>query len=289
MKKRPFGLRFHLRHLSGIALLIICALVAVPRLATAAETPCFTGPRDATARNVLSLHTLPIAPFGRREIGWAIYAPLIANEIGIGCPADTPAFARLLATWQSKRGLSGTGVVDNQTLNLLKTVWQERRPFVVSSRHGCPAAPAEQLLARAAVSESYGGKTILLQTAALAAYRQMTEAARGDNVIPAGSNLLAIFSGFRSPAYDAARCARQHNCQGLVRASCSAHRTGFAMDVNLGAAPGYTPDSSADVNRLYIAETPLYRWLVANAARFGFANYAFEPWHWEYVGAPRLL
>src|SRR5438874_880756 len=86
---------------------------------------------------------------------------------------------------------------------------------------GCCAAPAEQLLARAAVSESYGGKTILLQTAALAAYRQMTEAARGDNVIPAGSNLLAIFSGFRSPAYDAARCARQHNCQGLVRASCS--------------------------------------------------------------------
>ena len=29
---------------------------------------------------------------------------------------------------------------------------------------------------------------------------------------------------------------------------------------------------------------PAYRWLVRYAARFGFVNYAFEPWHWEWVG-----
>jgi LAS superfamily LD-carboxypeptidase LdcB len=43
-------------------------------------------------------------------------------------------------------------------------------------------------------------------------------------------------------------------------------------------------DSSADANRLYQVGTPAYRWLVANAARFGFVNYVFEPWHWEWIG-----
>jgi LAS superfamily LD-carboxypeptidase LdcB len=27
-----------------------------------------------------------------------------------------------------------------------------------------------------------------------------------------------------------------------------------------------------------------YRWLVANADRFGFLPYAYEPWHWEWAG-----
>jgi LAS superfamily LD-carboxypeptidase LdcB len=289
MNKCRFDLWFHLRLAAGIAALIFCALLTLARPASAGETPCFAGPRDVAARNQATLHTLPVAPFGRQEAGWAIYAPLIGNEIGVGCSVDTPGFARVLAAWQGKHGLVASGAVDAQTLLLLKGLWQAKRPFILNSRHGgCPAAPAERALARAAASESYGGKTILLQPQALAAYRQMAAAARGEGLIPSNSSLFTIFSGFRSPAYDGARCARQHNCQGLVRASCSAHRTGFAMDVNLGAAPGFTPDSSADTNRLYLAQTPLYRWLVANAARFGFANYAFEPWHWEYVGVSSL-
>ena len=52
----------------------------------------------------------------------------------------------------------------------------------------------------------------------------------------------------------------------------------------LGAAPGFTVDSSADANRLYQTRTPAYRWLVNNAGRFGFVNYPFEPWHWEWTG-----
>ena len=74
-----------------------------------------------------------------------------------------------------------------------------------------------------------------------------------------------------------------------TRASCSPHRTGLAMDLFLGAAPGFRPDSSADPNRLYMSRTPEYRWLVANAGRFGFVNYPFEPWHWELRGAPASL
>jgi LAS superfamily LD-carboxypeptidase LdcB len=58
------------------------------------------------------------------------------------------------------------------------------------------------------------------------------------------------------------------------------------VDLVLGAAPGYAIDSSADVNRLYQTRTLAYRWLVENAGRYGFVNYPFEPWHWEWTGEP---
>jgi LAS superfamily LD-carboxypeptidase LdcB len=70
----------------------------------------------------------------------------------------------------------------------------------------------------------------------------------------------------------------------VVRAACSAHRTGLALDLDVGAAPGFMVDSSADPNRLFQSRTPAYRWLVRNAVRFGFVNYVFEPWHWEWRG-----
>jgi LAS superfamily LD-carboxypeptidase LdcB len=170
------------------------------------------------------------------------------------------------------------------TLQKLKQVWQAKRPFVVQSAHQCPAPPDESTLAQATTGESYGGKQIQLRTEALVAYRDMVAAARKDDVLSSDPKLLEIFSGYRSPDYDAARCAAEQNCQGVVRASCSAHRMALAMDVNLGAAPGFTPDSSADINRLFISKSPAYRWLVKNAGRFGFVNYPFEPWHWEFVG-----
>jgi LAS superfamily LD-carboxypeptidase LdcB len=102
--------------------------------------------------------------------------------------------------------------------------------------------------------------------------------------IAADPDLLKIFSGYRSPTYDAARCAAQNNCNGRERATCSPHRTGLAMDLYLGHAPGFSADASADANRLYLTQAPAYRWLLANADRFGFVNYPFEPWHWEWTG-----
>jgi LAS superfamily LD-carboxypeptidase LdcB len=73
------------------------------------------------------------------------------------------------------------------------------------------------------------------------------------------------------------------NCQGVARAACSAHATGLAMDLFLGSAPGLPPDSSDDANRLHMSLGAPYRWLVTNAARFGFVPYPFEPWHWEWT------
>jgi D-alanyl-D-alanine carboxypeptidase len=267
------------------AAVVLMLMACAPDAARSATILCSAGPLAAAASNATSLSLLPWAPFGRAEVGWAIYEPLIAEEIGTMCPPVSPGFAAALATWQNAHGLPGTGVLDAATFLPMKQIWQARRSFVAASRRDCPPPPEESSLAQAAPAESYGGKIVRLRPAALAAYRRLVAAARAAAPeLAADPRLLTIFSAYRSPAYDAARCAREGNCQGIVRATCSAHRTGLAMDLYLGAAPGFAPDSSADANRLTISRSPAYHWLVANAARFGFVNYAFEPWHWEWIG-----
>jgi LAS superfamily LD-carboxypeptidase LdcB len=122
---------------------------------------------------------------------------------------------------------------------------------------------------------------------ALEAYRRMVQAARrADPAIRADPRLLTIFSSFRSPTYDAFRCLRDLNCNGIARASCSPHRTGLVVDMFMGHAPGHRPDSSADPNRLAMTRGPAYRWLLEHAHEYGFVNYPFEPWHWEWTGEP---
>lgn len=248
---------------------------------------CEAGPAEAAGLNLAGMRSLSFAPFGRPETGWEVYAPLIAHEIGTRCGPQTPAFAGALATWQSAHVIAPTGVVDPKTFTALRAIWQGRRPFVPASRRACPEPPAEASLATVPAGLSYGGKVMQLRARALAAYEAMRAAARAEDPrIGADGRLMTLFSAYRSPDYDAARCVREGNCQGVVRASCSAHRTGLAMDLYLGAAPGFPPDSSADANRLFITRGPAYRWMVVNASRFGFVNYPFEPWHWEWTGEP---
>lgn len=245
--------------------------------------PAYAAAARANARN---LENLPVSPFGRVEAGWEIYAPLTAREIGTTCAPATEGFAAALARWQGGNSIAATGVLDQPTLMALKAIWQERRPFVrLSARGVCPGSPASSALGQAALVEGYGGKAIELRRGALDAYRRMAAAARREvPAIAADPRNLTIFSGYRSPAYDAARCARDGNCDGRVRARCSPHRTGLALDLYVGQAPGFGPDSTADPNRLAQARSPAYRWLVANGHRFGFVNYPFEPWHWEWTG-----
>jgi D-alanyl-D-alanine carboxypeptidase len=257
--------------------------VHTPELARAI---CSDGPAGAAQANAASLRTLAWTPFGRTETGWATYAPLIAREIHTACAPDAPGFAQALAAWEKTRNLPADGVMTPTVFGPLRTVIQLRRPFVeVSARRICPDPPAAAALAQATLAEGYAGKPIQLRPGALIAYRQMAAAARAeDPAIAADPRNLTIFSGFRSPADDDARCAAEHNCNNLVRATCSAHRTGLAMDLYVGQAPGFPPDSSADPNRAFMSRTPAYRWLVANADRFGFVPYPFEPWHWEWTG-----
>jgi D-alanyl-D-alanine carboxypeptidase len=165
--------------------------------------------------------------------------------------------------------------------------WQARRPFVRASAAGCPQPPPEAGLAVVPARDAYGGKSLLLRPAAMGAYERMLEAARSDlPQLRRDRALMTVFSAYRSPEADALRCAVEGNCQNLVRTTCSAHLTGLAVDLYLGAAPGFGPASSSDENRRFIAAGAPYRWLVANADRFGFVPYPFEPWHWEWTGEP---
>ena len=70
----------------------------------------------------------------------------------------------------------------------------------------------------------------------------------------------------------------------------SEHTTGYALDFAVRPSPN-CPDAET-----CMAATPAYRWLVANAARFGFEQsfpisnrqtVKWEPWHWRWVGTTR--
>ena len=257
----------------------------------APERSCRAGARftATVAMNAQTLDTLDWAPFGAPELGWRIYAPQIAAEIGTRCGPETAAFAARLARWQRRNGVGADGALTPAVFDRMKSGWQARRPFVALRAQGvCPDAPEVSALARLDPQEGYMGKEILLAPGALHDYRRLRAAARRALRSEAlEDQTLTVFSGFRSPDYDAERCAREQNCQGVTRAQCSAHRTGAALDLVVGAAEGYTVDASAQPNRLVQSESAAYRWLVANARRFGFVNYVFEPWHWEWTGAER--
>jgi zinc D-Ala-D-Ala carboxypeptidase len=243
--------------------------------------------RAAASRNGQSLYALPLNLFGRPERGWAVYAPRVEESVGSGqARADETAFAAALSRWQARNALAPTGVVDAASLAVLKAGWQAQRPFVaLRVRGACPAAPAPGRLTVLRPDESLGGRPLQLRPGALNAYRRMVAAARrAEPLLAARPELLSVFSAYRSPARDAGRCAAEGNCQGVVRAACSAHRTGLALDLTLEAAPGHAVDGSDDVNRLAMTRGIAYRWLLANAPRFGFVNYGFEPWHWEWTG-----
>lgn len=239
---------------------------------------------QAAETNAGSLQTLAWAPFARPETGWEIYVALIQEEIATDCAPETEGFARALADWQGRNDQTPDGVMTEPAFLAMKAVVQTRREFVrVTTSGACPETP--DLIAAARLDEGLGGKQVWMRPKALEAYRRMAAAARAEvPEIAADPRNLTIFSGYRSPSADAARCLAEGNCDGIVRARCSAHRTGLAADMFVGQAPGFGADSSADPNRLFMTGTAAYRWLVKNARRFGFVNYPFEPWHWEWTG-----
>lgn len=239
----------------------------------------------AAAANAASLDSLSWAPFrGRAETGWRTYGPRIAQEIGAGdCAFDSPAFAEALSRWQAAHRLPADGRMTPETFQPMRIGWDMGRPFQRAARNGCPPPAQPGALQEVAPAERYGGKPQRVEARTLAAYRRMAADARAAGVA-GDADLLTIFSGFRDPGADTARCAAEGGCGGAARANCSAHRTGTALDLTLGHAPGSRVDSADDANRRWMSQSPTYRWLVRNAGAYGFVNYAFEPWHWEWAG-----
>ena len=119
-------------------------------------------------------------------------------------------------------------------------------------------------------------------------------AARADGIkspllLPTGSR-----SGFRDPKQQAEAWQKALQKYGspataskwVAKTGSSAHQSGRAIDFYLGAS-----NSSGNVAKL--RQTQGYKWMVANASRFGFYPYKDEPWHWEYnppaSGQPELF
>lgn len=130
------------------------------------------------------------------------------------------------------------------------------------------------------------GDAVPLHRLAAKALEAMQCAARAEGI---KAPLLQPTSGFRDPAHQARlweEAKRKYGSEAKARKwvappGASAHQSGRAVDLYLGGK-----NSSANVTKL--RTLPAYRWLVANARRFGFYPYEREPWHWEYnPQAPR--
>lgn len=294
----PFGqmsLRFKWRSflLPFMGAVCACALGSVSAQAHALEAEVCDRPagvfEDAASANSITLYAMQWTPFGPAEMGWETYVPLIQKELGTGCDPTSAAFAEKLSVFQTVHNLTASGQFDAATFGVLRGLWQERRPFILARIRGeCPSPPPIAELSYLVAGEEHAERmTRMARRDVLQAYRTMVAAARAE-VPEAAANpeLLQIFSSFREPEADAARCARDGNCDGVRRATCSAHRTGTALDIYVGNLLGYGVDSTHSHNRRYMSQTQTYKWLVKNAGRFGFVPYAFEPWHWEWIGEP---
>lgn len=138
-------------------------------------------------------------------------------------------------------------------------------------------APAESMLM---IVSGVAGKKIKLHKLAGQAWQVLVQAARADGI---RHPLLLPTSGYRSPQYQEklwkqalARYKTSEEARKWVAPpGGSAHQSGRAIDFYLGGK-----NSSDNVTAL--RQLSAYKWLIANASRFGFYPYPREPWHWEY-------
>ena len=142
--------------------------------------------------------------------------------------------------------------------------------------------------------EGFGtGSCTRLHADALAALDAMMAAAREED--PAIADAMAGLSCFRSIKRQADIFCSKPQLSFAERAEASAppgyseHATGYAIDFGDRTRP------ECDLEACF-AETPVGRWLAANAPRFGFVlsfpadnsqGVMYEPWHWRFEGTDK--
>jgi len=241
----------------------------------------------AATENARSLSGLTWMVDGKLQSSWGIYEPLIAETISATTEPSTPEFAAALSKWQSFHGADATGIFDESTFGTFTKYWQ-------SLRLGRSDFPGLDKLISAPITDFYDptrdADLLQLERETYAAYKRMIAAASKDlardvqftkdGQLAPGEKYLRIVSAFRSQEYQDKLRAKSPGSGRAALALHSAHNTGQALDLYVGGEPVATKDP----NRLLQTQTPVYKWLVKNANRFGFYNYYYEPWHWEYVG-----
>jgi uncharacterized protein YcbK (DUF882 family) len=239
-----------------------------------------TSPAFATAAttNVTLRNDLAWTFGGKSQRGWYIYDLLIGETIDSKHDASTTDFAAALAKWQKKRDITADGVLDQDALMALVSQWQGNR-----LKNRTYATPDQLMTAPPSdfYDPSRAPELRQVERNTYAAYREMVAAALADPKLKlgAGDKYLKIVSSFRSREYQDNLRRQSPDSGSAGLAVNSPHFTGRALDLYVGGSPVDTKDS----NRAIQVNTPAYRWLVENAARFGFRPYFYEPWHWEYV------
>jgi D-alanyl-D-alanine carboxypeptidase len=152
---------------------------------------------------------------------------------------------------------------------------------LIEARALVPYPEAQELVV---AEKDDDGREYRLTPAAAAAWRRMKEAAAADGVV------IKLASAFRSIDRQV-EILREKLAQGapleaILSASAppgySEHHTGRAIDITTDGVPPFEVEFEA---------TAAFRWLSANAARYGFVlsfppgnaqGYQYEPWHWCY-------
>ncbi|HET6978462.1 MAG TPA: D-alanyl-D-alanine carboxypeptidase family protein [Pyrinomonadaceae bacterium] len=230
----------------------------------------------ATAENASLRNDLTWTFGGKQQRGWYLYDLLIGETLNVKSDPITTTFAESLAAWKKKRGLTANGVLDEDTLMALVSQWQSDR-----LKNRAYATPDQLLTAPPAdfFDPSRADELRQVEKSTYAAYKKMVAAASADPSLKLGGQYLKIVSAFRSREYQDNLRRQSPNAGSAGLAVNSPHFTGRALDLYVGGSPVDTKDS----NRAIQVNTPVYRWLVRNAERFGFRPYFYEPWHWEYV------
>jgi uncharacterized protein YcbK (DUF882 family) len=250
---------------------------------SAPKTSAFTA---AATENANLRNELTWTFGGKQQRGWYLYDLLIGETLDQHDASATIDFAESLAKWQKKRGLTADGVLDEDALMAMVSFWQSNR-----LKNKVYATP--DMLLTAPPSDFYdpsrADELRQVEKNTYAAYKKMIAAAIADpslklahtaaGELASGEQYLKIVSSFRSREYQDNLRRQSPNSGSAGLAVNSPHFTGRALDLYVGGSPVDTKDS----NRAIQVNTPIYRWLVRNADRFGFRPYFYEPWHWEYV------
>jgi D-alanyl-D-alanine carboxypeptidase len=242
---------------------------------------------EAATRNAQLQTSLEWSFGSKAQRGWNIYFPLVANLVGSDSNDMAAPFAARLSVWQKENAIESTGVLDGVTWSRMVSIFQ-------SGRLSVRTYPTPSQLTTIPISDCYdptrAEELRKAEPETYAAYKRMVAAAvadrslglrvAGNGQLASGEQFLKIISAFRSREYQDQLRRQSPNSGRAGLAINSPHATGRALDLYVGGEPVNTKDE----NRAIQTATPVYRWLVKNAARFGFQPYFYEPWHWEYVG-----
>jgi hypothetical protein len=179
---------------------------------------------DATAQNTLLRNDLTWTFGSKQQHGWYLYDLLIGRTLNLKPEASTSDFASAIAAWQKQKGLTPTGVLDEDSWMTFVSAWQSNR-----LKDKTPATP-DQLLT-APPSDFYDPARLeelrQVEKTTYAAYKQMLAAAIADPTLKlqhtsptelaADERFFKIVSSFRS---------RLRSGPVSIRRSCAAnHRT----------------------------------------------------------------